>query len=404
MPEPVIVTGIGIISPIGLNKESFWNSLSEGKPGLKAVSGFNAPGLKPHPDAQINDFSSRDYLGAKAKHLPRLAALAVAASSLALKDAGLTVGAENSHRIGVVLGNIYCGWESTAKLYEQMREDELKRVSPSLFPSTVPNFPAGEIAIELRVKGLNTSLISGFASGTDAIGYALNYLRRGQAGALISGGAEELTPWLLSSFEKTAWPAYAGAGRKQRRRPINKGRTMLGEGAAMLILETKESACLRGRRGYAQILGYASTFDARKDGSGLARAIRLALEEAGIEAQAVDYINNEGGGIDLNGNLEAGVLKKIFGQSMRRILLSSTKPAIGHTLGACGAFGAASCVLAIENNLVSHRPKHKTAGAGSGLGGLNLLRHKEKINTALSLSWDPEGNNACLVFKKIPAG
>jgi|GEM_PF-1569758 len=321
MDEHIVVSGIGIISPAGNNTTAFWEALCEGR----------------RKTNKITDFNPRDFIQhISMRHLSRLTSFAVAASRLAIKEAGVIIDDDNSRLTGVVLGNTYRGWSSNTQLYQQMSEDSLKRINPFLFPSTVPNSVAGQIAIELGIKGPNTSLVTGYACATDAIGYALNYLRRHKADIIIAGGAEELTSESAEYFKGV----------------------IPGEGAAMFNMETLENNRLRSMQGCIEIAGYASTYDVETE-KGAQRAVNMALEQAGVKPQEVDYINTEDN--------------------------DPAKSIIGHTLGAAGAFSAAVCILAMRNNLIP------VSGKMQG----------KDVKVSLSVSSDPSGNHACLVFRKI---
>jgi 3-oxoacyl-[acyl-carrier-protein] synthase II len=297
---------------------------------------------------------------------------------------------------------MYCGWTSIAGFHKQMLEDRLKRVDPFLFPSVVPNSPASQISIEFGIKGLNTTLTTGFASGADAIGWGVNYLRHGRAAVILAGGAEELNPWLLGSFEKLGYLTKATSGFEEHSRPFDKNRDglVLGEGSAILVLETLEAARKRNAKVYAEIIGYGSVYNASENGKGLEKAIRLAVDEAEIKPSDVDYINAEGNSTVLSDRLESIVLKKIFGDCIYKIPISSIKPIIGHTLGAAGAFDAAACILAMQNGLIPPTINYEEPDPDCNLDYVPNVAREKRSNIAISYSFEPEGNSACLVFKK----
>jgi 3-oxoacyl-[acyl-carrier-protein] synthase II len=403
MDKRIVVTGIGIISPSGLNKISFWDSLSRGISAIRSTSSFDTSEFSSHKSAEVISFNPRDYIKRKSiRQLDKISRFAIVASFLALKDAGLEIDVNNSNQISIVFGSMYCGWTSIAEFHRQMLEDRLKRVDPLLFPNVVPNSPASQISIEFGIRGLNTTLTTGFVSGTDAIGWGLNYLRRNKAMVVLAGGAEELTCWLLGSFEKLGYLAKANNKIEECCRPFDKNRNglVLGEGSAMLVLEALENVPKKNGKIYAEIIGYGSTCNTSKNGEGLERAICLALEEAKINPSSVDYINAEGNSTILSDRLESSVLKKIFGKSIYKIPISSIKPIIGHTLGAAGAFDAVACILAIENGLIPPTINYEEPDPECDLDYVPNVARNKRISIAISYSFEPGGNSACLVFKK----
>ncbi|MFC1704503.1 beta-ketoacyl-[acyl-carrier-protein] synthase family protein [Candidatus Omnitrophota bacterium] len=408
MNEQIAVTGIGIISATGSNKESFWQRVSNGSSAIKPVSGFETAEFNSHTGAEVSNLNFRDYTKRRAiRNIDKISRFSIAAGLHALKDAKIQIDSSNATKMGLVLGSTYGGWSSIAEFHRQMLEYKLKRVDPLLFTNTVPNSPAGQMAIEFGIKGLNNSLSSGLASGTDAIGWGVNYLRLGKAETILAGGAEELSCWSMGSFDKLGWLSRATNGTPELFRPFDKHRNgpVLGEGAAMLVLEPVESAAKRGASIYAQIIGYASVYDAAGDGAGLERAIRLALEEAGISPSEVDYINAEGNADKASDALETAVLKKVFKDAADTIPVTSIKPVIGHTLGAAGAFDAITCVLAMQHQAVPPTINYQEQDTECQLNyAPNKKLANKQINIAISLSFKPNGSCACLVFKKEAAG
>ncbi len=372
MKDSIVITGLGTVSPAGTDITSFWKAVSAGKSLIKPVSGFDTSMFNSHNAAELADFDPREFIQRKSiKYLDKISRLSISAGTLALKDAGLEISPDNATEVGVVLGSMFGGWESIAEFNRQMLQYKMKRVNPLLFTNTVPNSPAGQMSIEFGIKGLNTSLSSGFASSTDAIGKALNYLQLGKVQAIIAGGAEELNPWIMGSFDKLDYLSNTK----------NKQGLFLGEGAAMLVLETVQHAQARKANVYAKISAYNSTYNSSSLESAVEQTLALALDEAKLKPSDINYINVEGSGFTKSDAAEKSAINNIFKESADKIPLSSIKPTIGHCLGAAGAFDAIACILSMKHNTIP--PKIK-----------------KEVNKALSISLSPEGNCACLIFEK----
>jgi 3-oxoacyl-[acyl-carrier-protein] synthase II len=403
MKKNVVITGMGIVSSIGFDKKSFWDCISEGKSAIKPITGFKTSEFKSHTGAEVVGFDARSYINRRIiKNLDKICCFAIAASRLAFKDADLKTDESNNTYTGIVLGSMYGGWISIAEFHRQMLEYKLKRVDPLLFPNTVPNSAASQIAIEFGLKGPNTSLGSGFASGNDAIGWGLDYLRRERATTMLCGGAEELSYWLMGSFDKLGFLSKVTDKNKEVFKPFDKYRNglVLGEGAAILILETQKEAQKRGARIYGHLIGYGCAYSDPNTTTGLERSISLALEDAKITPQEIDYINAEGNALIDSDKIESYALKKVFGKYINRLSISSVKPVLGHSLGASGAFDAITCILAMHNNTVPPTINYEIPDPKCDLNYTPNRKIKKEINIAASISFNTNGNCSCLIFKK----
>ena len=385
MNKSIAVTGIGIVSAPGIGKDSFWESVSQGISAIKPVSEFDTTQFSCHNAGEITGFNPKEYITRKSiRNLDRLTRFTIAAANMAVKDSSLSVEGYNS---GVVLGSIYAGWSSVAEFHRQMLEYKAKRVNPLLFPNTVPNTPAGQVSIELGIKGINNSLSTGFASGTDALGWSLNYLRYGKADVILSGGIEELSNWSMGSFDKLGLLADQSCPFDKRRKGL-----VLGEGSGILVLETRQKAQKRKADIYAEIIGYGFAYNS------LQQAIIAALKDAQINPEQIDYINAEGNSTIQGDRTESAVLKKIFSD---KTPVSSIKPVTGHSLGASGAFDAIACILAIKNQLIPPTINYQEPDPECDLDYVANTCRKKNLNIVMSISCDIMGNSACLIFKKV---
>lgn len=396
MNTRVVITGIGVVSAAGFNKASFWNSICRGISAIKPVCGFNTNGFNCHNAAEISGFKIKDWTARKSiRNLDRITQFAIAAANLAIKDSRLTIDNSNTTDTGIILGSMYAGLSSIAEFHRQMLEYKAKRVNPLLFPATVPNAPSSQVAIELGLQGINNSISTGFSSGSDAIGWGLNYLRGNKAEIMLCGGIEELSLWLMGSFDKLGYLSENCC-------PFSKNRNglVLGEGSAILVMETMENANQRDADIYAEILGYGCAFNARETGQSMETAILNALEDARITPQDIDYINAEGNSTIKGDVMESNTLKKVLGNYAYKIPVSSIKPVTGHCLGTAGAFNAAACVLALQNQVIPPTINYAEPDPDCDLDYVPNKTRNKAIKTGLSLSCDPDGNSACLIFKK----
>lgn len=368
----VVVTGLGCVSPNGLGREAFWRSTREGRSGVRRIAPFDPEGYPTQIAGQVLDFSPEDHLPARdLKHVPRVVSLALAASEEAMTDAGLSgegLTPEERRAFSVVVGSGGAGLAFTEAQFREHYLGNPKAVSLYVIPSSTPGSISSELSMRFGLRGASHVLSTGCTSSTDALGHAMSLIRYGRADRVLAGGSDApLAPGILRGFcllqvMTTSWNSEPERGS----RPFSRDRDgfVLGEGAWMLVLEDWESAQARGARIYAELLGYGSTCEAfhrvRLDESGEepARAMQLALEDAGVPSDEVDYLALHGTSTQLNDRIETRAVKLAFGRRADRVPASSLKSVIGHPQGACGAAGVAAALLALRDGFLPPTINH----------------------------------------------
>lgn len=411
MKRRVVVTGMGAITPIGNSVEEFWRGIKEGKVGIGPITKFDTAEYKVKNAAEVKNFSAKDYMDAKtAKRMEPFSQYAVAAAKEAAADAGIEIEKENAFRAGVIIGCGVGSIQEVEKEYTAITRKGPGRVNPLTVPLMISNMAAGNVSIQLGFKGKCTSVVTACATGTNCIGDAFRAIQYGDAEIMAAGGTESsICPTAIAGF--TALTALSNTEDPLRASiPFDKDRNgfVLGEGAGVVILEELEHALKRGARIYAEVVGYGSTADAyhitspAEDGNGAAEAMRLAMEEAGISPEEVDYINAHGTSTHHNDLFETRAIKRAFGEkAAKAAAINSTKSMVGHMLGAAGAVELITCVKAIEEGYV-----HQTMGTChvDEECDLNYTVGKpieKNIRYAMSNSFGFGGHNAVLVVKKI---
>lgn len=405
----VVVTGIGVISPIGNDKQSFWESLISGKCGIGTVTRFDTTDYACKVAGEVKDFSIDGYMDPKeAKRNDLYTRYAVVAAMKALEDAGLKIGDVEPSRIGCIVGSGIGGMETIETQSQTLFEKGPRRVSPFMIPALISNMAAGLIGIICKAKAVNYATVSACASGSHALGEALRHMRHGDADVMIAGGAEAAITRLgfagfgnMKALSTNPDPATAC-------RPFDADRDgfIMGEGAGILILETLEHATARGARIYAEFAGYGASCDAfhitspDPEGEGLAICFRQAIEDAGLVPEDIDYINAHGTSTPLNDKYETAAIKKVFGEHAKNLAVSSTKSMTGHLLGAAGGIEAAATVLALANGIIPPTINYKTPDPLCDLDIVPNVARKADIKVGLSDNLGFGGHDAALVFKK----
>jgi len=410
MNNRVVITGIGVISPIGIGKDIFWESLINGKSGVDYITKFDTEDYPTKIAAEVKDFDPVNYIDKKdAKRMDRYSQFAVAASKIAIQDSKINLDKINKERFGVILGSGIGGIETFENQTEKLIKKGPKRISPFFIPMMIGNMAAGQVAIALDAKGPNETIVTACASSTNALGDAFKTLERGDADILISGGTEaSITPIALAGFSSMKALSTNNDNPKEASRPFDKNRDgfVMGEGAAILILETLEHAKSRGADIYAEIVGYGSTCDANhittplEDGSGARRAMEIAINDANIDKNEIDYINAHGTSTHYNDKFETLAIKNLFGDKAYDIKISSTKSMTGHLLGAAGGIEAIASSLAIKNNII---PPTINLTDKDEECDLNYVPNKAinyEVKYALSNSLGFGGHNATILLKK----
>ena len=406
--ERVVVTGLGAITPLALSVEETWQGLIAGRSGIGRVTQFDPSDYPTQILGEVKGFKAQDYMDRKkAKRMARFSQFAVAATGMALEDAGLAIDEENTEEIGVLLGNAIGGIEETEKACRIMLERGGMRISPFYVVMMPPNLAAFQVAYTYGIKGYSSTISTACAAGTQAIGEAAEVIRRGKARVMVAGGTEggacELA---LAVF--CVGRAYSTRNNEPERacRPFDKDRDGFvgGGGSGILILESLEHALERGARIYAEVLGYGASNDAYHliapdpEGMGAARAVRWALEDAGVQPSEVDYINAHGTGTPLGDVSETLAIKKVFGDHAYHVPISSSKSMIGHLWGAAGAVESIVCILTIRDSIIHPTINLETPDPDCDLDYVPNVARKAQVDIATCNSFGLGGQNACAVY------
>lgn len=406
----VVITGIGVISPIGTGKQEYFDGLKEGRCGVDYITRFDTEGFDTKIAAEVKDFDPTLYIDKKeSRRMDRFTQFAVAASKMAVQDAGLNVNSIDSSRFGVCIGSGIGGMETFENQYDTLKEKGPGRVSPFMIPMMISNIAAGNISIALNAKGPNTTIVTACASATNAIGEAFKTIQRGDADIMVTGGAEaSITRLSLAGFNAMKALSTRNDDPKTASRPFDKDRDgfVMGEGAGILIIEELEHATKRGAGIYGEIVGYGAAGDAyhitapAPDADGAYRAMLMAVKDAGIEAREIDYINAHGTSTDLNDRLETLAIKRLLGDEAYNVPVSSTKSMTGHLLGAAGAVEAIACLLAINEGIIPPTINYTTPDGECDLDYVPNKAREKKVRYALSNSLGFGGHNATIILKK----
>jgi 3-oxoacyl-[acyl-carrier-protein] synthase II len=407
----VVVTGMGVISPLGNGLEQFWQGLLQGKSGIGPITRFNAKEFPTRIAGEVKDFDPSIYMDKKeAKRMDRFAQYAVAGARMALEDAGIDQDKLDKDRVGVVLGTGIGGMETLEDTARVLHEKGPGRISPFFVPMMIGNMAAGQIAIILGVKGPNITVVTACASATNAIGDAFKLIQRGGAELVITGGTEaSIIPLAVAGFNSMKALSTRNEEPEKASRPFDKERDgfVMGEGAGILILEKLEHAKKRGARIYAEMLGYGATADAyhitapAPGGVGAAKAMKEAIRDAGLRPEEINYINAHGTSTDINDKYETMAIKEVFGEHSYKLAISSTKSMTGHLLGAAGGIEALAVALAIKDRIVPPTINLNNPDPECDLDYVPHKARKMNIDYALSNSLGFGGHNATLLLGKF---
>ncbi|UOE56771.1 beta-ketoacyl-ACP synthase II [Cytobacillus oceanisediminis] len=405
----VVVTGIGAVTPLGNNTETTWNNIKSGVSGVGPLTRLNADEYPAKVAAEVKDFNPEEYIDKKdARKMDRFTHYAVASSFMAVKDANLQITDENAHRIGVWIGSGIGGMETFENQYETFMKRGYRRVSPFFVPMMIPDMATGQVSIYLGAKGFNSCTVTACATGTNSIGDAFKVIQRGDADAMISGGAEApITKMSVAGFcANTALSTNPDP--KTASRPFDQNRDgfVIGEGAGIVVLEELEHALARGAKIYAEIVGYGATGDAyhitapAPGGEGGARAMKMAIEDGGLKPEDIDYINAHGTSTDYNDKFETLAIKEVFGEHAYKLAVSSTKSMTGHLLGAAGGIEAIFTVLAMKEGILPPTINLENPDPECDLDYVPNKAREKEIKAAMSNSLGFGGHNATIVFKR----
>ncbi len=407
----VVITGIGAITPLGLTLPELWDGLLAGRSGIGRITQFDASALPCQIAGEVKGFDPAKYINIKeARRMARCSQLALATAQEAIHSAGLDGGLPDPERSAVVLGTAVGGWERMVEAVTIMRAQGYEKVNPFLPPSSIPNIPAFHLSQKYHTLGTLNTVPTACAAGTQAIGEAAEIIRRGTADLVITGGVEAIvTDFMIAGFSAMrALPLSFNDAPERASRPFTKNREgfIFAEGCAIHIIESLESARRRGARILAEILGQASSSDAHHiaapdpTSAGAVRAIRWALQDAGIRPDEVDYINAHGTSTPANDLMETNAIKRVFGAHAYKLAVSSTKSMTGHPLGAAGAVEAAVCVQTILSGKIHPTINYDMPDPECDLDYVPNVARAAAVRTVLSNSFGLGGQNACLVLRK----
>jgi len=409
----VVVTGIGTISPLGLDTPTTWDALLQGRSGIDHITAFETEGFDTTFAAEVKGFDPAAYLDRKeARRMDRFVQFSIAASREALARAGFAITDSNATEVGVIIGSGIGGIITLSEQMGVLAQKGPGRVSPFLIPMMIGNMAAGQTSIVTGAKGPNFSTVSACSSGADAVGQAFETLRRGDAEVMLAGGSEApICPIGVSAFNAARALSTRNDAPQRASRPFDAERDgfVMGEGACVLVLETEDHARARGATVIAEMAAYAATADAfhitqpAENGEGGARAMARALRKGGIPPEAVDYINAHGTSTAMNDKFETLAIKNTLGDHAHRVAVSSTKSMVGHLLGAAGAFEAAVCALTIRDGIIPPTINYEHPDPDCDLDYVPNTARRTPVRVAMSNSFGFGGHNSCVVFRRYEA-
>jgi 3-oxoacyl-[acyl-carrier-protein] synthase II len=405
----VVITGLGAVTPLATGVEESWRKLCQGKSGVARITKFDPSGFKSQIAAEIKDFHPEDFLDKKRiRRTDPFIQYALAATRMALDDAGLTINGNNASRVGVVLGSCVGGMTTYEKNLFTLCDKGPEKVSPFFIPAFIANMAAGEISMAFGVKGPSRCVVTACATGSNSIGDAFRLIQYDEADAMIAGGSEAyILPVGIAGFDKMRALSRRNSEPKKASRPFDKDRDgfIIGEGAGVVILEEMESVMRRGAKVYAELAGYGSNIDSfhitEPDWKNQALCLKLALNDATISPTDVEYINAHGTSTVINDVSETKAIKAALGEHSKKVPISSNKSMFGHLLGAAGGVEAIFTVLTMRDGIIPPTINYDTPDPECDLDYVPNVARKAKVDIALSNSFGFGGVNATLVFKKF---
>ena len=407
----VVVTGVGMITPLGIGVEKSWKNLLAGESGIRRITHFDSSQFPTQIAGEVEGFNPEDYIQIKEiKKMDRFIQFSIAATQLALDDSGLKITESNAEKIGVIVGSGIGGLSSIEQFHSVLLEKGPRKLTPFFIPMLIINLASGQISIKFGAKGPNSAVATACATGSHAIGDAFRIIQRGDADAMIAGGAEAvIIPLGVGGFNAMKALSTRNDEPEKASRPFDRERDgfVMGEGAGIVILESLENAIERGAKIYAEIVGYGATADAyhitapSPGGEGAARCMKLTLHDAGTNPTEVNYINAHGTSTKFGDEIETTAIKIVFGEYAYRVAVSSTKSMTGHLLGAAGGVEAIITILSIYDDVV---PPTINLDNPDPECDLDYVPHKSRemsVHYALTNSFGFGGTNACLLFKKF---
>jgi len=407
----VVVTGVGMVSPLGTGNRKNWDALVAGRSGVGRITRFDATDFPVQIAGEVKDFNPEDFIEKKEiKKMDLFIQYSLAAAQFAMEDSGLQIGEANAERVGVLVGAGLGGLPTIEKYHLALQEGGYRKISPFFIPMLITNLAPGHISIKYGAKGPNLSSVSACATGTHSIGDAYHMIARGDADAMIAGGTEStVTPLAIGGFAVMRALSTRNDDPEAASRPFEKTRDgfVLAEGAGIVILEEYEAAKKRGAKIYAEVAGYGLTGDAyhltapAPDGEGAARCMKMALDNAGVNPGEVDYINAHGTSTPFNDLYETMAIKKVFGSHAGKLLVTSSKSMTGHMLGAAGGIEAAIALMSMEAGIATPTINYQEPDPECDLDYVPNTAREAKITCALSNSFGFGGTNATLLFRKV---
>jgi len=407
----VVVTGVGLITPLGIGVEDSWNSIIAGRAGIRRITHFDSSNFPTQIAGEVEGFNPEDYIEPKEiKKMDRFIHFAIATATMAINDSGLKITDGNAEKVGVIVGSGIGGLHAIEHYHSVFLEKGPRRISPFFIPMLVINLASGQISIKFGAKGPNSAVATACATGSHSIGDAYKIIQRGDADAMIAGGTEAvITPLGIGGFNamKALSTRNDEPGKASRPFDIDRDGFVMGEGSGIVILESLESAMDRGVRIYAEIVGYGMTADAyhitspAPGGEGAARCMQITLKDGSVDPSKVDYINAHGTSTKYGDEIETNAIKTVFREHSYKVAISSTKSMIGHLLGAAGGVEAVITILSIYNDIITPTINLDKPDPECDLDYVPYKSRKMTINYALTNSFGFGGTNACLLFKKF---
>ncbi len=408
----VVITGLGAVTPLGSSVDLLWQGLLAGRSGIRRITQFDPSCLPCQIAGEIPDFDVALYMDRKeARRVPRSAQIALASAIQAVRDAGLPETMAEPERSGVVFGTAIGGLDRTDEGIQALRTGGYSKINPFTIPAGIPNFPAFMISKQFQCLGPNSTIVTACATGTQAVGEAAEFIRRGACDVVITGGSEAIIrDFAIGGFcSMRALPVNFNSCPELASRPFDAHREgfIFSEGAATLVLESFEHAQARGARIYAEVAGHASSADGYHmaapdpDAAGPSRAMRWAIHDAGLLPQQIDYINAHGTSTPLNDETETHAIKTVFGDHAYHMPISSTKSMLGHAMGASGAIEALICSLVIDRGWIPPTINYEYSDPQCDLDYVPNIPRQVRVNVTLSNSFGLGGQNACLVLKRF---
>jgi 3-oxoacyl-[acyl-carrier-protein] synthase II len=410
MKRRVVVTGLGLITPLGCGIQQTWEGICKGTSGIDRITSFDASEYPVQIAAEVKDFDPEDFIERKEiKKMDVFIQYALGAGTMAVQDARLTINEDNADRIGVIVGAGIGGINTIERYHSVLLENGHRRISPFFIPMLITNLAAGQISMRFGARGPNSCVTTACAAGTHAIGDAFKIIQRGDAEAMIAGGSEAaISPLTIAGFANMRALSTRNEAPQKASRPFDLERDgfVIAEGAGILVLEELQSALKRGAHIYAEVVGYGMTADAYHmtapdpEGRGVINCMRMALRDAGIPPEDVDYINAHGTSTPYNDKHETMAIKQVFTEHASKVAVSSTKSMTGHLLGAAGGVEAAFCALALLEGIIPPTINYEIPDSECDLDYVPNYARPAEVNIALSNSFGFGGTNACIVLKK----